>query len=321
MCGSVLFVPAITSPPGVCSSSIPAGSGPVRAGAEVGEHRPSPAPGWDGALVPAVGSAALPRSWATDIGVKRRGRKSVFCFFSVLQITVKSCPPPALPGPPTHPRQPCQRNRAGQQDLLPVPEGDMPRVPKWGVLCAPERDVPHVPKQEVPCVPPKGRARPPCPSLGSPARGLPAGHGGGTQQWGGRRYPCSGVPRGAGAHSGALGWGHPPPLPSRNAGCQGGSAPAPHCTPPPPQERCHGVGGTQHSPPPTPPGCCSARGAVPTTHPCPPTAWAGSPGDPHPPGAPRSEPPHQPGLGEPPWARPPPPPGGGEGLGRTPGAN
>lgn len=153
--------------------------------------------------------------------------------------------------------------------------------------------------------PPKGLARRPCPSLGAP--GLLPGAAellaGDTQRWGDGRWPRSWCPQGLGLSPGRSGgWCFPP---TQSTGCQGGDDVAAqpwHPTAPhkPSQKRCRGAGGARcrvpscdtpgcHTHPPIAPRCSrQCRGSL------------GGLGDPHPPGAPRSEPPHQPGPGEPP---------------------
>lgn len=106
----------------------PCGLG-LGAGRDRGGGRwPLSAPGHDGAPVPALGSAVLGhRYW----GEKEGGKKKVFCFFSVLQITVNPARS-ALPPTPSPARTPlpCQRNRAGQGDVLLVPWGTCPVSPR-----------------------------------------------------------------------------------------------------------------------------------------------------------------------------------------------
>lgn len=177
---------------------------------------------------------------------------------------------------------------------------------------------------------PKGTCQAPCPSLGSLARGLLAGRGwgscspgaaevpaGGTQQWGGRRCPCS-TPRCWGSQwDTRLGCPSPSPPPQTKCWVRGRLSPSTPLHPTSPAGRgATGLGGPSTGClVMTPWGAVWCGGcAIPTPMP-PPTARAGSPGDRHPPGAPRSEPPHQPGPGEPPSARPPRGGAGGAGEG------
>lgn len=154
--------------------------------------------------------------------------------------------------------------------------------------------------------PPKGLARRPCPSLRAP--GLLPGAAellaGDTQRWGDGRWPRSWCPQGLGLSPGRSGGGGVfPPLnplgakegttwllspgtpphptnPARKgaAGLEGPGAGCPAVTP----------RGVTPAPPIAPRCSRQCRGSL------------GGLGDPHPPGAPRSEPPHQPGPGEPP---------------------
>lgn len=200
----------------------------------------------------------------------------------------ESCPlspapsPPALPGPPCPAKEsalagaPCCLSPGGHALCPRGGQAAHPRVPSGagGATC-----------------PQQGRARPLCPSLGVP---LP----GDTQRWG-----VAGAPRGAGGDAEALRRRCCPP--SQSTGCQGGGqrgcsalAPhRPHCTPQSqPGEVPRGWRGPEQGDSCDTPGChtrlprCSrqCRGSL------------GSLGDPHSPGAPRSEPPHQTGPGEPP---------------------
>lgn len=123
----------------------------LRAGAE--SSQPWPAPRQDGALVPASGSAALLRSWAQTLGSKREGGENVFCFFSVMQITVKSCPPqppPATLALAALPKKPCwpgERAAFPFKQVVPcAPQRDVLHGPQWEM----EHVVPHVPRNDVP---------------------------------------------------------------------------------------------------------------------------------------------------------------------------
>lgn len=298
-------------------SSIPAGSGPA-----AGRGR-----GWGAATFACarVGwRPGLSRSrvfLGADTGVKRRGKKkkkNVFCFFSVLQITVKSCPPSPCGRP--RPGSPAKETAPAPGNNVPlVPEGDAPRASQWVTPRAP-RPRARAARPRAgrgaggAACPRKGRARPPRPhtvpvprGTGAGAAGrrrgelrpwvLPRSRRGAPSTAGGGRCPCKrGAPRCWGSHrggGGGLGWGCRPP--SQNAGCRGGgcsgcSAPAPHRTPPPqPGEVPWGLGGGPAQgagcPAVTPRGA-AVRG-VPYPPPVPPPSLPatapGSPGDPHPP--------------------------------------
>ena len=256
------------------------------------------------------------------------GKKCIlFLFRSADHCEILPAPAlPALPAAlPKKPRQPAGRAAC--------PRGAMPVSPS-GVCHVPPSGSRHVRRSGLCGTAPSRRCRvcadgtcqAPCPSLGAPAQGLPAGWPRwgaaaprvllgswlGAPRVGGGGAPAAECPKVLGLtprHSvGGV------PLPSQNAGCRGGwmerllrpSTP-PHPTAPAGRGAV-GLGGAQHRVPGhDTPGCCGAGGAVPTTR-APPLlpavpgapAWAGSPGDPHPPGTPHSEPPHQPGPGEPP---------------------
>lgn len=286
--------------------------------------------GAGGSAGPCSGLSRSPAFLGTDIGVKRKwGGKSVFCFFSVLQITVKSCPLP--PGRP-RPGSPAKETAPASGTCRLSPRGTCHVSPN-GVCHVPPSRLHHVPLSRMCCtslsrrchMSPEGTCQAPMPvprGAGAGAAGWPPA--GGPAPWvllrshwghpalegGGRRCPCSRAPRGAGAHNGALGWGVcvPPSL----AGCRGGEllAPtAPHCIPlhptashRPSWERCRRAGGGPAQAAVTPRGCCGAGGAVPTTRP-PPHCPGGQPRGPSPPqGHPAQSHPINQGWG---WGEPP----------------
>lgn len=205
----------------------------------------------------------------TDTGVKRRRGKKCILFLFRSADHCESCPlSPA-------PLQPCGTPCPAKEPALAGP-GAAARpwghVPEWatphGLECPAQREVPHVPRRAVPG---------PGPSRGSGA--VPDAAGGG----------CGQVALSGGVTPQSL-----RRVPRRGQrGCPALAPRRPRCTPQTQPGEAPGAGGARSRVTAVTPGChprCSrqCRGSL------------GSPGDPHPPGAPRSEPPHQPGPGEPP---------------------
>lgn len=154
----------------------------------------------------------------------------MFCFFSVMQITVKSCPPQpspatlALAALPKKPRWPGERAACPQRGHAMCPQAGCAMCPTAGCAAQP-------PVGNGACgatCSQKGCARPPGPSLGAPSWGQDTARGahtwdapevlaGGTQCWGVRGGPVLGHPKVLGVTPGHSGWGcHPS---SQNSGC------------------------------------------------------------------------------------------------------
>lgn len=328
-------------------SSIPAGSGPA-----AGRGR-----GWGAATFACarVGwRPGLSRSrvfLGADTGVKRRGKKkkkNVFCFFSVLQITVKSCPPSPCGRP--RPGSPAKETAPAPGNNVPlVPEGDAPRASQWVTPRAP-RPRARAARPRAgrgaggAACPRKGRARPPRPhtvpvprGTGAGAAGrrrgelrpwvLPRSRRGAPSTAGGGRCPCKrGAPRCWGSHRGGgggarVGVSSPQPkrwVPRRRVQWLLSPSTPPHPTTPA-RRGAVGLGGGPSTGCGVPgcdtPGCCGAGGAVPTTRapPFPPRHRSWQPWGPSPPprGTPLRATPST-GAGGPPLARP---PRGGGGAG------